>query len=65
MRPRSCSGAAATHRSDNEHRPPGNPEPAATVVAVAPVTVRSLRQPAEVPDPAEAEAEAAIPVSVP
>ena len=35
---------------------------AATVVAVAPVTVRSLRQPAEVPDPAEAEA--GVPVSV-
>ena len=36
---------------------------AATVVAVAPVTVASLRQPAEVPDPAEAEA--GVPVSVP
>src|SRR3984957_3264442 len=36
---------------------------AATVVAVAPLTVRSLRQPAEVPDPAGAEA--AVPVSVP
>src|SRR3984885_4367744 len=35
---------------------------AATVVAVTPVTVRSLRQPAEVPDPAEAEA--GVPVSV-
>src|SRR3984885_1906470 len=35
---------------------------AATVVAVAPVTVASLRQPAEVPDPAEAEA--GVPVSV-
>src|SRR3984885_14263957 len=36
---------------------------AATVVAVAPLTVRSLRQPAEVPDPAGAEP--AVPVSVP
>ncbi len=36
---------------------------AATAVAVAPITVRSLRQPAEVPDPAEAEA--AVPVPVP
>jgi hypothetical protein len=33
---------------------------AATVVAVAPITVRSLRQPAAVPDPAEAEV--AVPV---
>ena len=36
---------------------------AATAVAVAPITVRSLRQPAEVPDPVEAGA--AVPVSVP
>jgi len=36
---------------------------AATVVAVAPITVASLRQPAGVPDPAGAEA--AVPVSVP
>src|SRR5580658_1146475 len=35
---------------------------AATVLAVAPVTVASLRQPAEVADPAEAEA--GVPVSV-
>jgi hypothetical protein len=33
---------------------------AATLVVVAPITIRSLRQPAEVPDPAEA----AVPVSV-
>lgn len=36
---------------------------AATVAALAPLAVRSLRQPAEVPDPAEAGA--AVPVSVP
>jgi hypothetical protein len=36
---------------------------AATVAALAPLAVRSLRQPGEVPDPAEAGA--AVPVSVP
>lgn len=36
---------------------------AATVAALAPLAVRSLRQPAEVPDPADAGA--AVPVSVP
>jgi hypothetical protein len=35
---------------------------ATTVVAVTPVTVRSLRQPAEVPDPAGVEAAVTVPV---